>query len=132
MAKITVVGNAIVVTSIFSLEEIKMIEKYRPDELVLKSEDGSEPIFKIGTKTTSGGNLNKYGAEFATETHEDSRKAVITMFVTGDNTNIKDKIVEELGQAIVNLNKLEAKLPNVLEEIQAERDKILENIEIVQ
>ena len=54
------------------------------------------------------------------------------MFSTGDNTNIKDKIVEELGQAIVNLNKLEAKLPNVLEEIQAERDKILENIEIVQ
>lgn len=132
MAKITVVGNAIVVTSIFSLEEIKTIEKYRPDDLVLKSEDGKEPIFKIGVKTTSGGNLNKYGAEFASETQGDNAKAVITMFVTGDNTNIKDKIVEELGQAIINLNKLEAKLPNVLEEIQAERDKILENIEIVQ
>lgn len=132
MAKITVVGNAIVITSVFSLEEIKTIEKYRPDDLVLKSEDGKEPIFRIGTKTTSGGNLNKYGAEFASDTQGDDAKAVITMFITGDNTNIKDKIVDELGQAIIKLNKLEAKLPNVLEEIQVERDKILENIEIVQ
>lgn len=132
MAKITVVGDAIVVTSIFSLEEIKMIEKYRPDDLILKSDDGNEPIFKIGVKTTSGGTLNKYGAEFATETHDDNKKAVITMFISGDSANIKDKIVEELGQPIINLNKLEAKLPNVLREIKEEHEKILENIEIVQ
>ena len=46
MAKITIAGDAAVVTSAMKLEDIKTIEKYRPKELVLKGgEDGKEPIF---------------------------------------------------------------------------------------
>ena len=41
MAKITIAGDAAVVTSAMKLEDIKTIEKYRPKELVLKGgEDG--------------------------------------------------------------------------------------------
>ena len=41
MAKITIAGDAVVVTSALKLEDIKTIEKYRRNALVLKGgEDG--------------------------------------------------------------------------------------------
>ena len=47
-------GQAIVVVSDVKLEDIKKIEKYRPDALVLKGgEDNKEEIFRIGTGTVS-------------------------------------------------------------------------------
>ena len=59
MAKIVIAGDAIVVTSAMKLEDIKTIEKYRPNALTLMgSEDGKEPIFAIGT-TEGCGNINQ-------------------------------------------------------------------------
>lgn len=62
MAKIVIAGDAIVVTSAMKLEDIKTIEKYRPNALTLMGgEDGKEPIFAIGT-TEGCGNINQVGA----------------------------------------------------------------------
>ena len=75
MAKITIAGDAAVVTSAMKLEDIKTIEKYRPKELVLKGgEDGKEPIFAVGT-TNGAGNINAFGASFGAETRDDEKLA---------------------------------------------------------
>ena len=91
MAKITIAGDAAVVTSAMKLEDIKTIEKYRPKELVLKGgEDGKEPIFAVGT-TNGAGNINAFGASFGDETRDDEKLACITLFldgVTGDGIQV--------------------------------------------
>ena len=101
MAKITIAGDAAVVTSAMKLEDIKTIEKYRPKELVLKGgEDGKEPIFAVGTTNGAG--------------------------------DVKDWVADRLGAAIISLNKLEEKLPAVLDEIAAEKANVLSNITVAQ
>ena len=58
MAKVKTMGQAIVVVSEVKLDDIKKIEKYRPEALVLKGgEDGKEEIFRIGT---GAGKINTY------------------------------------------------------------------------
>lgn len=129
MAKITIAGEAVVVTSALKLEDIATIKKYRPDELVLKGgEDGKEPIFAIGT-TTGTGSINSVGASFGRA--DGDGKAVITMIMQDVPTeNAKDWVADTIGSAIINLNALEAKLPAVLETITRERTAVMEHIVI--
>ena len=131
MAKIVIAGDAVVVTSAMKLEDLRTIQKYRPEELILKGgEDGKEPIFGIGV-TDYDGSINKVGASCGRESHDGEKLATITMYVDGKYPDdIKEWVADTIGNAIINLNKLEEKLPAVLEEIEAEKANILSNITI--
>lgn len=130
MAKIVIAGQAVVVTSALALEDIKKVKKYRPDALILKGgEDGKEPIFALGVGNDG---INKFGASFCQETREDEKKATLTMTTTYDGDKIEDFVADELGAAIINLNKLEEKLPDVIAEIDAEKATIMSNISVAQ
>lgn len=130
MAKITIAGDAVVVTSEMTLEDIKTVKKYRPDALILKGgEDGKEPIFKLGV-CNGAGNITKYGAEFGSETHDDDKKAVMTLICKCENGEIKEVVADTIGAYVMNLNKLEETLPAVLEEIKAEKEQIMANITV--
>lgn len=132
MAKIVIAGDAIVVTSALTLEDIRTIEKYRPKELTLKGgEDGKEPIFAIGT-TTGAGNINGVGASFGRESHDDQKLATITMCTNGVTGDVREWVADHIGTAIIYLNKLEEKLPDVLEEIADEKAEVLSNITVAQ
>lgn len=128
MAKVKTMGQAIVVVSDVKLEDIKKIEKYRPDALVLKGgEDNKEEIFRIGT---GNGNINTYGASFCEETRDDDKKAVITMTTGYKGDDIKGFIADELGVALTNLGKLEKTIPAVIEAIDKERAAIMDDITV--
>ena len=129
MAKITVVGDAAVVTSSITLANLKKIEKYRPKALTLfGGEDGKEPVFKIGTG--SKGSINEYGATFSGETHDDKKLATITIPLTGVTGDVKEYVAESTGTAIININKIERSLGAALEEIDAEKAEVLNNITV--
>lgn len=126
MAKITVVGQAVVVTSGLKLEDIKTIEKYRPDALILKGgENNKEELFRIGT---GAGSINQYGASFNEATRDDNKFAVITLTTDYSGDDIKGYVADQLGSAITNLKALEEKLPEVVESIKAERKAIMDGI----
>ena len=132
MANIIIAGDAAVVKSTMKLEDIKTIEKYRPKELILKGgEDGKEPIFAIGT-TSGTGCINAVGASFGSETRDDDKLACITLIISGATGDVKDWVADRLGAAIINLNKLEQKLPAVLAEIAAEKAEVVSNITVAQ
>ena len=133
MARITIVGQAIVVTSSLALEDIKTVAKYRPEALTLYGgEDDKEPVFKLGV-TSGTGAIGKYGAEFGTETRDEEKLAVMTLILDSEaGEDPKEYVADKLGGALMNLNALEEKLPSVIEEIAAERTKILEAITVTQ
>lgn len=134
MAKVTISGDAVVITSAVKLEDYKKVKKYRPNALVLMGgEDGKEPIFRVGVLPNGAGSIGKYGAEFAKETRDEEKLACITMLFTGSSeANIKEAVADEIGAAVLNLNKLEATIPGVLEEIAAAKAQILESITVAQ
>ena len=132
MARITIAGDAVVVTSALKLEDIKTIAKYRPDELILKGgEDGKEPIFGIGV-TSGCGSINEIGASFGRESHDDDKLAIITMSAGEVSGDVKEWVADCIGGAIIKLNKLEEKLPAVLAEIADEKAAVMSNISVAQ
>lgn len=132
MAKITIAGDAVVITSAVKLEDIKTVKKYRPAALTLMGgEEGKEPIFRLGV-TEGAGNITKYGAEFGSETHDDEKKAVMTLICRADEGDIKEIVADTIGAYVLNLNKIEETFPAVLQEIKAEKEQILSNITIAQ
>lgn len=130
MAKIVIAGQAVVVTSEMALEDLKTIKKYRPDALILKGgEDGKEPVFAIGI---GEGRINTFGVSFCEATRDDAKKATLTMVTTYDGEDIEEYVSDSIGVALMSLNKLEATLPAVLEEIAAEKAIIKSNIAVAQ
>ena len=134
MAKITIAGEAVVVTSALKLEDFEKVQKYRPKALTLMGgEDGKEPVFCVSVGGVGSGCINEYGAEFVNATHDDEKLASITMVFAGKGgTDIKEAVADEIGPAVMQLNKLEAALPSVLAEIDAEKAEIMANITVAQ
>lgn len=132
MAKIVIAGDAIIITSSMKLADIQTIQKYRPNELVLKGgEDGKEPIFAIGV-TNGAGNINEVGASFGCTSHDEEKFATITMVTDGVTGDIKEWVADRIGCAIISLNKLEEKLPAVLAEIEDQKAEVMGNITVAQ
>lgn len=129
MAKIVIAGDAVVVKSDLKLEDIKTIEKYQPKALTLMGgEDNKEPIYCIGS-TTGTGSINSVGASFGRA--DADGKAIVTMVMQGVPTEkAKDWVADTLGGALMNLNTLEGKLPEVLADIAAKRTTVMENISV--
>lgn len=131
MTKIVVAGDAVVVTSAMKLEDLRTIKKYRPNALTLKNEETGEPVFMIDV-VDGKGSINKFGASFGSETRDDDKLATITLIASDVVGDIKECVADKLGAAITNLNILENTLPVVLNEIGAEKARILDSITIAQ
>ena len=125
MAKITIVGDAIVVTSSRKLEDIKTLEKYKPEALTLKN-DKDEVYFKVGT---GKGSINKYGVSFANESRNGDGYATLTLSSEGVTDAVKF-VSDSYGTALINLNKVEDGFDAALEEVTAQQAEILSNITI--
>lgn len=132
MAKINVLGQAVVITSGMKLEALKKLKKYRPDALVLKGgDDGKEPVFRIGVTSDDAGSINEYSAVFGGETHDDAKLATITLAIPEGVEDVRNFVAETIGRHVLNLIKLEETLPSALAEVDAEKAKILENIVVM-
>jgi len=125
MAKIIIAGQAVVVKSEVSLDELKEIKKYRPDALTLYKGEGSEkePDFMIGF-SAGAGTVGKYGVEFGSASHDDDKLATVTMVIPEEVEDVKKYVSDAIGAAVLKLNRLEASLPEVVSEIEKEREEI--------
>ena len=124
MAKITVVGKAIAITSALKLEEVKILKKYRPSALTLKDEN-DEPIFMISTGNSE---IGEYGISFDSATADGN--AVVTAALSYDGDDVQGYVLDLVGGAVSKLNKLEAILPDVLAEVNAEREALAASVTV--
>lgn len=129
MAKFTIVGTAAVITSSTTMEKLKAIKKLRPEKLTLKGgEDGKEPIFVVDVGDAGKGSIGTFGACFDGQTHEGGYATItIPNFVT-DGVDPKKAAYDKYGAALVKLNKLEAALDGVFNEIEAEKATVMNAI----
>ena len=129
MAKVTVLGNALVITSTLKLEDLKIVKRYRPSDLTLwGGKDGDEPLFTISTEGTAG--INELGATFKDESRDGEGFATITMSLTYSGDDVKGYVADKFGGALINIAKLEEKLPAVVEEISAQKASVIEGITV--
>lgn len=126
MAKIKVVGNAVVLESTMKLADIKKVEKYRPAALTLKDEDG-KPIFRVATGDNPA--ANDVSVVFNGNTHDEAKNATCTWIVKADiGEGFKADLADLYGAALLKLNQFEEKFPGIIDDIDKERDAVLSNI----
>lgn len=131
MAKITIAGDAIVITSAKTLAQIKDLEKYRPKALRLYEvdDDGNKSeVFRVASGNT--GIINGNGAVFASTTHDTHQLATITMSIPAGTDNAVEYAAEKIGRAITMLNQVEAQFEDAVNAIAAEKAAVIECITI--
>lgn len=130
MARIIVAGDAMVVESAYSIEDIKTIERYRPKALTLVEEDGKTETFKVGT-TDGKGSISTYGVSFGSSSKNGENKAIITLNIPSSVNDAAAYAEDCIGVAIVKLNAVESQLNEALDEISHEKELVRENITIM-
>lgn len=136
MAKITIAGDAAVITSAAKLEDIKLLEKYSPDALCLfdeNSETGRKEVsFRVGT-TAGKGSVGTFGASFGSAAHDGTGLATITMGLPAGVTdaNAAEKVADALGTAILKLKKVEEQIAPAVAAVAEEKAAIMEDITVV-
>ena len=132
MAKIVVAGDAVVVTSALKSEDIKTLEKYSPKALVLfGGEDGKDEIFRICTKACGCGNLTRFGAEFNGINGEGFATLTLSNVGKPADIDVKEWVADNLGEALIKLNALEAAIPAALADVIGDRERILADISVL-
>lgn len=127
MAKVTIAGKAVVITSAVKYEDLVLVKKYRPNSLILKGgEDGKEPVFAISVGSS---NLSKVSATFGEQTADGY--ACMTLISSEKPEDVKQYVIDELGGTLMLLNKLEETIPAVLDEIAAEKAEVESNISVL-
>lgn len=131
-AVIKIAGSACVIESAHTLDDIKMLEKYRPNALALYEGEGSkkEEVFRIGSSAKGTGSINTYGATFGPQASS-SGKATITMMVPEGTENAKNWAAEVIGVSIIKLNKVEEQFADALAEVREERDAVNSTITVM-
>lgn len=129
MAKVKKFGEAVVLTSGVKLEDFQKVGKYRPAALTLfGGEDGKEPLFSVGFSSRRGGSISEFGVEFGGASEDGY--AQVTVAYAGPPTDVKKALADSIGPQVMMLNKIEAGIPAILEEIDAEIGTIMESIEL--
>ena len=127
MAKITIAGNSYVITSDVSMADLDTVKKYRPSALAITDPETKETLFKVGVGSNS---ISEYGISFGGVSNDDRKLATATLPVPSDVEDAKEYVLDKAGLAISSLNKIEAVITEVLDEIHTERDVIAENITV--
>lgn len=123
-AEIKTAGQAAVIVSGVKRKDIETVKKYRPEALKLfGGEDNKEFVYAIGLGSGMG-SINKVGAEFGAEAHDGSGKATITVAIPDDVDDVKAYLSDQYGRLVLNVNKIEATFPAVLEEVRREKAEI--------
>ena len=131
-ATVKVVGDAMVLTSGVTFDDIKKVAKYRPEALILKGgKDNKEELFRIGV-TTGKGNVNQYGVSFAKESRGEQGFAQLTIMLPDGAKDVKEYVSDTYGRAILLLNKLEETFPAIISDINAEKARIESTITVAE
>ena len=121
-AKATIVGSACVITSAMTADQIKRYKKFHPEALIMYDED-DEPVFGIGYNDNTPGSLDNNGAVFGPSCDAEGH-AQITVLMDPTTEDVEQKVYEELGRALLNLNDLEDQLIEGIAKLDEEETAI--------
>lgn len=123
--KVTISGNALVLTSSIKLDTIKKMQKYNPDALVVCAKENEEivEIFKIMAGTT--GTICKAGIVFATE--DKNGYATVTELIPECVKDKRQWVKENYASVLFMLQGLE----QAIEDAEADVEKAFKELDSI-
>lgn len=126
MAKIQVVGNAVVFSSSMKMEDLVKIQKYNSQALTLKDED-DEVKFICTTNPGTLGCVTNDMVVFGGTSNDDKKVATVTMLLEKEYEPdaLKEMLADKIGAAMTCMNELEKSLPDVLKKVNEDRAAVM-------
>ena len=118
--------DKLIVTSAYTLDEIKMIEKYKPEALKLVGED-KNLVFKYGVAKFEG-SFSDNGIMF--DKVDGDGKAAIVFDIPAEADKRVEYVVDNLGIAIERVKKVEDDLDTIIADIEDAKKAVKESITI--
>ena len=131
MQKIKILGNSIKITTDLKVDEIKKLQKFAPDALVLVKElpdNTTEEYFRVAYKEGKD-SISKYGITFPASTN--AGRATITGLIPSDIADKKAFVNEHFGIIIRNLMEVEKQARKALTTVAKDAEAIEALIEVV-
>lgn len=128
MAKIIIAGNSCTLESSLTTEAIEKLEKYRPAALQLMDKEKNVDFIIRSGKV---GSVSPKGVVFDGTTHDGKGLACLTKMLPAGITDVKGWVMENIGFAVLKLNKLEASVNDALSEVDTEVAAVENTISVV-
>jgi hypothetical protein len=129
--KISINGDAFVLTSSLSVKDIKLVKKYKPDALKIYADDKKEKEkFLIGYAEGKP-SLTSINLTFGGETRDDAGLATLTQILPDgmkDADVAKEYVAELLGQSIPYISELEKTVPEAAKKLAESKKTLLDSI----
>ena len=133
MAKMNLVGDALVITSALKTAEIATLSKYQPKALsVFETADDGQTKVEAFRVSVGNGGVNDYGITFNGTSRDGNGFATLTIkFGGSDNPETaKKEIAAQYGGAIAYLNKVEAAAPAALKAVKEAEKAVVDAITV--
>jgi len=128
MAQVTIAGSSYVITSAVAMADLETVKKYRPSALAITDPETKETLFRVGIGTSS---MNEHGVSFGGVSNDDKKLATATLTIPHDVEDAKEHVLDKAGISLVNLEKIEGEIAEVLEDIKKQRESIAESIKVI-
>lgn len=129
--KVYVMGSSVGISTVVSLDELKLLAKKAPDALRLIEGEGKEKheVFKVFVGEKS--ELKTWGACFNGSTNGDPKCAMMTLDISAkpEEMSAKEYVAEMYGVALLNLQKVEEQFKPALEDIAVKKATLADMIE---
>jgi len=131
--KIKISGNAFVITSDLSVEDILFVAKNAPDKLKVRekvSKDSDEvgnELFAISYNEAHA-SITGFGIAFNGKTRDEKGLATFTGTIPAGVANAKEFVADKISAVAAYLPELEKSVPKAVKEQKEAREKLLESI----
>ncbi len=127
--KIKITGDAFVITSDLSVEDILFVAKNAPDNLKVreKAKQGEEVGNVVFTASYNEGKpgLYDFGITFGGKTRDGKGLATYTGTIPAGTEKAKEYVASKIGAVAVYLPQLEKEIPDAIDGIKEAREELL-------
>lgn len=129
--KLTITADAYSLTSTIKVADIEFLKKYKPAALQIVDEEGNA---KFGISYSEGcSSVAAFGVTFSGATRDENGYATVTGILPsglGTTAEAKEFVAEKFGGIVAYLKQLEESIPNVVAQIKAERNQLIDSITV--
>lgn len=127
MAKTKIHGAAAVVTSTIKVETIKILKKFKPNATKLVDPETKDEVFAVGFGPNPS--FSSYGVVFNGQSEDGFAQVTLQIPADLDDEKKKTLVANNFGYGLLNLNKLETQIADIMEETAGEFAAINASIE---
>lgn len=129
MANVKIVGNAVILTSDLTVEEIAKVKKFTKNGLKLKDEKGND-IFEIAY-TPGMSSISDYGINYGEVNAEGHAQATLMLDELIAAEKRLDVVLDNYAIAFGNIKTLETYIREAATEVNSTVEAIKESIEVL-